>query len=91
MNFKKEKRQFLSKPDKSSKGSIDPQIKPLLDEINKRKEYYTTSSCAGRVVLMKDAPKKRGGAFVFASHDPMRFSQIKKQSHRSQRPERQYT
>lgn len=78
MDFEKEKKQFLSKPDKSSKGSMDKEIKPLLGLINKRKEYCTTSSCSGRIVLLRDSKKKIEKAFVFASHDKVAFSQMKK-------------
>ena len=34
MNFKKEKKEFLAKKDKSKKGSIDIKIKKLIDRIN---------------------------------------------------------
>jgi len=78
MDFTKEKGQFLSKPDKSSKGSMDREIKPLLDLINKKAEYCTTSSCSGRIVLLRDSKKKIEKAFVFASHDKVKFGQMKK-------------
>lgn len=78
MDFSKEKAQFLSKPDKSSKGSIDREIKPLLDLINRKAEYCTTSSCSGRIVLLRDSERKREGALVFISHGKVTFSQMKK-------------
>jgi tRNA wybutosine-synthesizing protein 3 len=36
---------------------VDENLKPLLTLINKKKDYYTTSSCSGRITLLED----RGG------------------------------
>ncbi len=36
-----------------SKDEVDQNIVPLLDLINKSKEYYTSSSCAGRILLLQ--------------------------------------
>ncbi|CBZ54144.1 conserved hypothetical protein [Neospora caninum Liverpool] len=38
--------------DKSKKGSVDEEIRPLLDAVNSLKNFYTASSCAGRVLLV---------------------------------------
>uniref|UniRef100_A0A0F7V6N1 tRNA(Phe) 7-[(3-amino-3-carboxypropyl)-4-demethylwyosine(37)-N(4)]-methyltransferase n=1 Tax=Toxoplasma gondii (strain ATCC 50861 / VEG) TaxID=432359 RepID=A0A0F7V6N1_TOXGV len=38
--------------DRSKKGSVDEEIRPLLDAINKLKNFYTSSSCAGRILLV---------------------------------------
>ena len=46
MNFDKEKKEFLSKKDKSRKGSIDNKIKKLVNKINSLPDFYTTSSCS---------------------------------------------
>ncbi|MBU4242426.1 MAG: hypothetical protein KKF52_04295, partial [Nanoarchaeota archaeon] len=43
--------------DKSPQGHIDEDIKPLLEKINKHKEYETTSSCSGRIVLLENQKK----------------------------------
>lgn len=61
--FQKQKESFLKKTDKSKKGSIDLPIKKLINIINKRSEFYTTSSCSGRTVLI--APKKKKGTEWF--------------------------
>ncbi len=50
--FSKRKNDVLSKLDKSSKNGWDRRIRDLCEKINALKNYYTTSSCAGRVVLM---------------------------------------
>ena len=53
--FEKEKQDFLSKKDKSKKGSIDDGIIGLINLINSKSDYYTTSSCAGRIVLLDNS------------------------------------
>ncbi len=58
--FQKEKQDFLSKKGKSRKGGIDKEIRPLVDLINSFGEYYTTSSCSGRILLIEIAnPNKK--------------------------------
>ena len=59
MDFENNKRTFLAKTDKSKKGGIDEKILPLVSKINLSKDYYTTSSCAGRIILVKTAEKKK--------------------------------
>lgn len=78
MDFLIQKKNFLSKPDKSGIGRIDKAIRPLLDRINRNDSFYTTSSCAGRIVLMKETGKKQENVFVFVSHDKVRKRDIQK-------------
>lgn len=65
------KKNFLSKQDKSKKGSVDQKIKGLTDKINSLEPYYTTSSCAGRILLFKEpeSGKKNEGEWLFVSHN----------------------
>lgn len=77
MNFKQQKSQQLSKQDKSNEGSWDIKIKPLCNKINKSKDYYTTSSCAGRIVLLKGEIDKQPNAFLFKTHKTTTLKQIK--------------
>ncbi len=56
--FQQRKKDILSKRDKSYKGNWDKHIKNLCDKINLSRNYCTTSSCSGRVVLMIDQEKK---------------------------------
>jgi tRNA wybutosine-synthesizing protein 3 len=44
--------------DLSPKGSVDEQIRDLIDEINAISELVTTSSCAGRVSVFVEGPKR---------------------------------
>ena len=50
-NFENSKNQCLGKRDKSSAGRIDPHAVQICAVLNQRREYYTTSSCAGRCLL----------------------------------------
>jgi len=76
-NFILNKKKQLSKDDKSSIGSWDPKIAGLCNKINKKKNYYTTSSCAGRVVILKYSDTKQEDAFLFRTHNKISFKEIK--------------
>ena len=78
MNFQLQKKKQLSKKDKSSIGSWDFKIKSLCDKINKKKNYYTTSSCSGRVVLLKGGIEKTPDKFLFRTHDKISFKELEK-------------
>lgn len=78
MSFEKNKRVFLNKSDKSKKKSVDTKIKKLVNLINSLPNYYTTSSCSGRIVLLKRKVGKKGSKWLFISHNLVSFEQIKK-------------
>jgi len=75
--FKKRKLDILNKSDKSSKGDWDKKIAELCNKINSYENYYTTSSCSGRVVLMIDQDKKEKDLFLKIYHNLIRFNQLK--------------
>jgi len=77
-NFEDRKRKQLEMQDNSSIGRWDAKITKLCEKINKSENYYTTSSCAGRAVLIKQADKKQADLFLFRSHEKITFSQMKK-------------
>jgi tRNA wybutosine-synthesizing protein 3 len=79
ITFKRRKEDVLGKEDKSSIGEIDEKIKKLCDIINKKEEYYTLSSCSGRIVLIRNIDKKKPGLFFFVSHDKIKLPELKKQ------------
>lgn len=56
--------------DKSKKGFIDEEIVALVETINNCIEYYTTSSCSGRILLYSTSPdrKKNETKWLFVSH-----------------------
>ncbi|RLE47285.1 hypothetical protein DRJ25_02745 [Candidatus Woesearchaeota archaeon] len=69
VGFDNLKKTALSRIDKSKKGSIDKRIKQLLSIINKTKDYFTTSSCSGRIVLLKKGRRKDQCEWIYTSHD----------------------
>ncbi|MFA5019872.1 MAG: hypothetical protein WC533_02125 [Candidatus Pacearchaeota archaeon] len=73
--FRKENQ--LKKSDKSIKQNWDEKIISLCSLINKRKEYYTTSSCSGRVLLLKQSKEKRDDLFIKVWHDKINFDELK--------------
>ena len=80
MNFEKEKKEFLGKKDKSRKGSIDDKIKKLVSKINSLEDFYTTSSCSGRILLftVPKSNKKNKVQYLFCSHKKIQYKEIKK-------------
>jgi tRNA wybutosine-synthesizing protein 3 len=74
--------------DLSPKGSIDENIKELIDIINSHPQYVTSSSCSGRVSVYLEGKKrpenetemvastggKGGGKWILVEHDPIDLS-----------------
>lgn len=77
-NFSKQKQDILSKKDKSSIGDVDEKIAKLCEKINKTGDYYTTSSCSGRTILIVDEDEKKPDLFMKVEHDLITFNQLKK-------------
>ena len=75
-SFDKYKQDVLGKKDKSSIGDTDEKIKDLCNKINSMKDYYTTSSCSGRITLVKDNTKKLPGLFLWRTHKKISFEEI---------------
>lgn len=78
ITFQRRKEDCLKKDDKSSIGFWDKPIQKLCEKINKLKDYYTLSSCSGRIVLIKNLDKKQPGMFFFRSHNKVKFDELKK-------------
>ena len=57
--FSQRKKDVLLKSDKSSIGNVDEKISSLCNKINSKEDFYTTSSCSGRILLMKDMTEER--------------------------------
>ena len=76
-SFLQRKKDVLSKLDKSSIGKWDPKITRLCNKINLKENYYTTSSCSGRILLMIEQEKKGENLFLFVSHDKISFKELK--------------
>jgi len=78
ITFERRKEDCLKKADKSSIGEWDEPILDLCLRINENENYYTLSSCSGRVVLIKNLEKKQAGMFVFRTHEKVKFEELKK-------------
>ena len=76
ITFTRRKQDTLKKDDKSSIGSWDKPIEKLCNKINSLKNFYTLSSCSGRIVLIKNLDKKQPGMFIFRSHEEVNFNEI---------------
>jgi tRNA G37 N-methylase Trm5/tRNA(Phe) wybutosine-synthesizing methylase Tyw3 len=49
--------------DRSRAGRVDADVVPLVDTINALRDFYTTSSCAGRLILVQSAPGDRARTY----------------------------
>lgn len=76
-NFLQRKKDVLSKQDKSFIGGWDEKIIFLCNKINFSENFYTTSSCSGRIVLMIEQEKKSEGLFLKVWHDKIKFEDLK--------------
>ncbi|HJN56947.1 MAG TPA: tRNA wybutosine-synthesizing 3 family protein [Candidatus Woesearchaeota archaeon] len=79
MDFNKEKIEFLGKKDKSRKKGIDSKIKKLVDRINSFDDFFTTSSCSGRILLLAHhkSGRKDKIKWLFSSHEKVNLKKIK--------------
>ncbi|PJE81595.1 hypothetical protein COU58_01470 [Candidatus Pacearchaeota archaeon CG10_big_fil_rev_8_21_14_0_10_32_42] len=77
-NFIQRKIDVLNKKDKSFAQGWDEKVISLCERINKKENYYTTSSCSGRVLLMLDQPKKSSGLFLWVEHGVVNLENLKK-------------
>jgi tRNA wybutosine-synthesizing protein 3 len=78
MGFEKEKKEFLEKRDKSKKGYLDIKIKKLTTKLNSLDDFFTTSSCAGRILLfsLPSSNKKNEVQYLFNSHKKIQSNKI---------------
>ena len=76
--FSKRKKDVLSKIDKSFKGEWDRKILDLCNKINSFENFYTTSSCSGRIILMLEKERKDRNLFLKCYHELITFEKIKK-------------
>lgn len=83
MSFDKQKQKYIAAlesglRDKSKKGFIDEEIKDLVASINMNPNYYTTSSCSGRILLYSTSSdrKKNETEWILVSHEQVLLSDI---------------
>jgi tRNA wybutosine-synthesizing protein 3 len=77
--FVQRKTAVLLKLDKSSIGEWDIKIKKLCEKINNLQDFYTTSSCSGRVILMIQQDKKENDLFLKVWHEKVSFNELKRE------------
>ena len=77
-DFLRAKKGRLERSDKSNIGEMDESIVELCRKINNSDDYYTLSSCGGRIVLIRETEDKQAGLFIFRSHCRVEFSRLKK-------------
>jgi len=79
LDFYKLKELYIKKLEEHIReGKVDKEILHLLNLINSLDNYFTTSSCAGRIVLIKTLEdlKKQEDVFLFKSHQTVKFEDI---------------
>jgi len=69
----------LKKADKSIKQNWDDKIINLCELANKNDNYYTTSSCSGRILILIDSKEKRDNLFIKVWHNQISFIELKKE------------
>lgn len=64
----------------------DPITIPLCKKIDKKKHYFTSSSCSGRIILLQleKNEKKRPGGFLAKWHREVKFAELKKSVNQKQ-------
>ena len=71
MSFELYKRKAVEEFEKHKKlGKVDEDILKELEDFNKLADYYTTSSCSGRILLVKNPgdASKTPNAFYYKTH-----------------------
>ena len=81
MTFESDKKKYMDKifkPDKSNIGNVDLEIKDLINAINNLDSYYTTSSCAGRIILIdvNKEERKKTAKWIFVTHKPADYDEV---------------
>ncbi|XP_022317062.2 tRNA wybutosine-synthesizing protein 3 homolog [Crassostrea virginica] len=79
-SFDREKERALTGVDLSRKGSIDARIHLLVSLLNGSNDFFTTSSCSGRIIIFDDnseegrtSVKKKGCQWLYTTHDEAHY------------------
>jgi len=69
----------LYKPDRSFKGNVDEEAIPIIEALNAKENYYTTSSCSGRISLFYEAEscRKDESGWLFVKHGTVKIEELK--------------
>jgi len=75
--FDKQKKESLTGLDHSKKGTFDAPIHDLIVYINSLHDFFTTSSCSGRIIVFVEGDaKKKGCKWLVTSHDVIQHTQV---------------
>jgi len=86
--FEQQKQKQLGMKDNSSIGKWDKKISKLCSKLNKSSEYYTSSSCSGRVILIKVQEKKQKGLFLYRNHSKITLASLKNELDKARKMEK---
>nr|XP_057917614.1 tRNA wybutosine-synthesizing protein 3 homolog [Doryrhamphus excisus] len=80
-NFCQWKKQCLDKVDLSRKGVVDEDVVHIVSLLNSYEEYFTTSSCSGRIIIIDKAPEsvvvqKKNLVWLLVSHSKCTFDDM---------------
>ena len=51
--FDRQKSSVLDSSDLSRKGNVDKDIRDFLDKLNTHQNYFSLSSCSGRIIILR--------------------------------------
>ncbi|XP_049604378.1 tRNA wybutosine-synthesizing protein 3 homolog [Syngnathus scovelli] len=79
--FSECKKRCLNKCDISKKGNVDEDIVHLVSLLNSCEEYFTTSSCSGRITVIDTAlencgVQKKNLVWLYVSHTKCKFDDV---------------
>lgn len=75
--FELQKKRALEKLHEAiEKGEADEPMIDFLEKFNEKEHYYTTSSCAGRIIIFQDLGSKKDSDFIAKWHREIEFSDI---------------
>lgn len=77
IKFRQQKQHALKKLSTAKgRGEVDLDMLPLIDCINSLENYYTTSSCAGRINLFVDVGNKKDSYWLGKWHRKITFEDV---------------
>ncbi len=74
-NYKKEAMKKLEEAKKEDK--VDRPAYSILDVINSKEHYFTTSSCSGRILMLKGGENKKESSFYAKWHRKVEVEEVK--------------
>ncbi|XP_006813030.1 tRNA wybutosine-synthesizing protein 3 homolog [Saccoglossus kowalevskii] len=85
IRFDRRKESCLKSVDLSKKGSIDEAIIDLVNYINQHEQYFTTSSCSGRISIFTEdsesSVRKKGCKWLYVTHGSADINGVKESVH----------